>query len=242
MWHWRSSRLATRRPPMGQQRLAAERLVLVKAKGLQPRAQRSNKSKDSISTHAGCSTRRGAVRQSLEARLRELGSPFESPPRSTISTCKCLVASGIGLAIPARFLARIRSAGGWSESRGPASVEASIVFMQAGHLGRLEPTATSPTRVSRPFRRARGSLIATNSTGWQRRIIACDTLRSEVQLHEYRAGAILVDRVAWLILRHAVFGIWSYFSETNRLVERVSSGQELQTFQSHNVVADRSRV
>jgi hypothetical protein len=62
-------------------------------------------------------------------------------------------------------------------------------------------------------------------------IVACDTLPSEAQLHEDRAGAIRVHRAEWLMLRHAVFGIWSDFSETNRRVERVSCGQELQTFQ-----------
>src|SRR5205807_979782 len=57
--------------------LAAERLVLVRARGPQPRPRRS-KSKDRalngrwVLNPSGC-----FIRASIEARLRELGSPFE---------------------------------------------------------------------------------------------------------------------------------------------------------------------
>jgi DNA-binding transcriptional LysR family regulator len=85
------------------------------------------------------------IRQSLEARLRELGSPFAvASAINNIDMQLSLVASGIGLGlIPARFLAshpkrrqleRITRCG--------ISIEASIVFMQASHLGRLEAAAT----------------------------------------------------------------------------------------------------
>ena len=126
--------------------LATERLVLVRARRAQPRARRSNKSNDRdldarwVLNPPGC-----FIRQSLEARLRERGSPFEvAAAINNIDMQVSLVASGIGLGlIPARFLAshpkrrqleRITQSG--------ISIEASIVFMQAGHLGRLEPAAT----------------------------------------------------------------------------------------------------
>ena len=107
--------------------LASERLVLVKARGPQPRPRRSSKSKDRdldgrwVLNPPGC-----CIRASLEARLREL------------------VASGIGLGlIPARFLAshpkrrRLERV-----TRSGISIEASIVFVRAAHLGRLESAAT----------------------------------------------------------------------------------------------------
>jgi DNA-binding transcriptional LysR family regulator len=126
--------------------LATERLVLVRARGPQPRTRRSSKSKDRdldarwVLNPPGC-----FIRRSLEARLRELGSPFEvAAAMNNIDMQVSLVASGIGLGlIPARFLAshpkrrqleRIMRSG--------VSIEASIVFMQAGHLGRLETAAT----------------------------------------------------------------------------------------------------
>jgi DNA-binding transcriptional LysR family regulator len=126
--------------------LATERLVLVRARRPQPRARRSSKSQDRdldarwVLNPPGC-----FIRQSLEARMRERGSPFEvAAAINNIDMQVSLVASGIGLGlIPARFLAshpkrrqleRITPSG--------ISIEASIVFMQAGHLGRLEPAAT----------------------------------------------------------------------------------------------------
>jgi DNA-binding transcriptional LysR family regulator len=127
--------------------LAAERLVLVRAKGLQPRrAGPRSKSKDRdldarwVLNPPGC-----FIRQSLEVRLRELGSPFDvAAAINNIDMQLSLVASGIGLGlIPARFLAshpkrrRLERV-----TRSSISIEASIVFMQAAHLGRLEPAAT----------------------------------------------------------------------------------------------------
>jgi DNA-binding transcriptional LysR family regulator len=125
--------------------LAAERLVLVKARGPQPRPRRGSKSKDHaldgrwVLNPSGC-----FIRAAIEARLRELGSPFElAAAINNIDMQLSLVASGIGFgAIPSRFLAshpkrrqleRITRAG--------VSIEASIVFVQAAHLGRLEPAA-----------------------------------------------------------------------------------------------------
>ncbi len=46
----------------------------------------------------------------------------------------------------------------------------------------------------------------------------------------------------WLILRHAVFGIRGDFNEASRPVERVSCGQEFQTLQPHDFVADLPRI
>ena len=126
--------------------LAAERLVLVRARGAQPRARRNSKSKERdldarwVLNPPGC-----FIRQSLEATLRELGSPFEvAAAINNIDMQLSLVASGIGLGlIPARFLAshpkrrRLERV-----ARSGISIEASIVFMQAAHLGRLEPAAT----------------------------------------------------------------------------------------------------
>jgi DNA-binding transcriptional LysR family regulator len=126
--------------------LAAERLVLVRARGPQPRPRRSSKSKDRdldarwVLNPPGC-----FIRRSLEAKLRELGSPFEVASEiNNIDMQLSLVASGIGLGlIPSRFLAshpkrrRLERV-----TRSGISIEASIVFMQAGHLGRLEPAAT----------------------------------------------------------------------------------------------------
>src|SRR5881394_2790116 len=126
--------------------LATERLVLVKARGPQPRARRSSKSKDRdldarwVLNPPGC-----FIRQSLEARLRELGSPFEvAAAINNIDMQVSLVASGIGLGlIPARFLASHPKRRRLERVvRSGVSIEASIVFMHGGHLGRLETAAT----------------------------------------------------------------------------------------------------
>jgi DNA-binding transcriptional LysR family regulator len=126
--------------------LGTERLVLVRARGPQPRARRSSKSKERdldarwVLNPPGC-----FIRRSLETRLRELGSPFEVASEiNNIDMQLSLVASGMGLGlIPQRFLAshpkrrRVERI-----TRSGISIEASIVFMQAGHLGRLESAAT----------------------------------------------------------------------------------------------------
>ena len=126
--------------------LAAERLILVRAREPQGRARRNSKSKDRdldarwVLNPPGC-----FIRRSLETRLRELGSPFEVASEiNNIDMQLSLVASGIGLGlIPARFLAshpkrrRVERI-----TRSGISIEASIVFMQAGHLGRLETAAS----------------------------------------------------------------------------------------------------
>ncbi|HEY2806528.1 MAG TPA: substrate-binding domain-containing protein, partial [Gemmatimonadales bacterium] len=126
--------------------LATERLVLVRARGPQPPARRSSTSKDRdlearwVLNPPGC-----FIRRSLEARLRELGAPFAVASEiNNIDMQLSLVASGIGLGlIPARFLAshpkrrRLERITRWG-----ISIEASIVFMQASHLGRLEAAAT----------------------------------------------------------------------------------------------------
>ena len=125
--------------------LAAERLVLVKARGPQPRP-RSGKSKDHaldgrwVLNPSGC-----FIRAAIEARLRELGSPFElAAAINNIDMQLSLVASGIGFgAIPARFLASHPKRRRLERiTRSGISVEASIVFVQAAHLGRLESAAT----------------------------------------------------------------------------------------------------
>jgi DNA-binding transcriptional LysR family regulator len=125
--------------------LAAERLVLVKAREPKPRPRRNGKSKDHaldgrwVLNPPGC-----FIRASLEARLRELGSPFEvAAAINNIDMQVSLVASGIGFGlIPARFLAaHPRRRRLERITRSGISIEASIVFMQAGHLGRLEPAA-----------------------------------------------------------------------------------------------------
>ena len=125
--------------------LAAERLVLVRARGPQPRARRSSKSKDRnldarwVLNPPGC-----FIRQSLEARLRELGSPFAVASEiNNIDMQLSLVASGIGLGlIPARFLAsHPRRRRLERITRSGVNIEASIVFMQAAHLGRLDAAA-----------------------------------------------------------------------------------------------------
>jgi DNA-binding transcriptional LysR family regulator len=125
--------------------LATERLVLVKARDPQPRARRSTKSKERdldarwVLNPPGC-----FIRASLEARLRELGSPFEvAAAINNIDMQLSLVASGIGLGlIPARFLASHPKRRRLERlTRSGISIEASIVFMHGGHLGRLEPAA-----------------------------------------------------------------------------------------------------
>jgi len=126
--------------------LATERLILVKARTPQPRPRRGSRSKDHaldgrwVLNPPGC-----FIRAALEARLRELGSPFEvASTINNIDMQVSLVASGIGFGlIPARFLAlhpkrrRLERL-----TRSGISIEASIVFAQAGHLGRLESAAT----------------------------------------------------------------------------------------------------
>jgi DNA-binding transcriptional LysR family regulator len=126
--------------------LAAERLVLVKARAPQPRPRRNTKSKDQavdgrwVLNPPGC-----FVRAALEARLRELGSPFEvAAAINNLEMQLSLVASGIGFGlIPSRFLAshpkrRRLERITWSG----LSIQASIVFVQAAQLRRLEPAAT----------------------------------------------------------------------------------------------------
>lgn len=126
--------------------LAAERLVLVRARGPQPRARRSSKSNGRdlgarwVLNPPGC-----FIRQALEVRLRELGSPFEvAASINNIDMQLSLVASGIGLGlIPERFLAAHPKRRQLERiARSGVSIEASIVFMQGGHLGRLEAAAT----------------------------------------------------------------------------------------------------
>jgi DNA-binding transcriptional LysR family regulator len=125
--------------------LAAERLILVKAREPKPGARRSSKSKDHplngrwVLNASGC-----FIRASIEARLRELGSPFElAAAINNIEMQLSLVASGIGFgAIPSRFLAsHPRRRRLERITRSGISIEASIVFTQASHLGRLEPAA-----------------------------------------------------------------------------------------------------
>jgi len=126
--------------------LAAERLVLVRARGPQPRARRSSNSTDRdldarwVLNPPGC-----FIRQALEARLRELGSPFEvAAAINNIDMQLSLVASGIGLGlIPARFLASHPKRRRLERiTRSGINIGASIVFIQAAHLGRLELAAT----------------------------------------------------------------------------------------------------
>jgi hypothetical protein len=145
-----------------------------------------------------------------------------SPPRSTTSTCKChswRAGSASGSSRRAS-LPHIRSAGAWNESRGPVSASA------------LRSCSCNP-------------LIWVGSNQRQHfftRSFESISLPSEMKLHEERTRPIPVDRLARLIHRHAVVGIRSDFNETSRLVERVSRGQEFQTFQPHGFVADRSCV
>ena len=126
--------------------LARERLILVRARGPQPRERRNSRSKDRdldarwVLNPPGC-----FIRQSLEARLRELGSPFEvAAAINNIDMQLSLVANGLGLGlIPARFLASHPKRRRLERiARSGVSIEASIVFMQTGHLGRLETAAT----------------------------------------------------------------------------------------------------
>jgi DNA-binding transcriptional LysR family regulator len=144
--------------------LAAEPLVLVKARGPQPRPRRSSKSKDHaldgrwMLNPPGC-----FIRASLETRLRELGSPFEvAAAINNIDMQLSLVASGIGFGlIPSRFLAshpkrrRLERV-----TRSGISIEASIVFVQAAHLRRLEAAATFLEQELRSHCGTRGSLVA----------------------------------------------------------------------------------
>jgi DNA-binding transcriptional LysR family regulator len=129
--------------------LAAERLVLVRAKGPQPRVRRGRKSSSRsndrdldarwVLNPPGC-----FIRQSLEARLRELGATFEvAASINNIDMQVSLVASGIGLGlIPARFLASHPKRRRLERiTRSGIGIDASIVFMQGGHLGRLESAA-----------------------------------------------------------------------------------------------------
>ncbi|MFL5613561.1 MAG: LysR family transcriptional regulator [Gemmatimonadaceae bacterium] len=139
---------ATDTPPgdVASSVLATERLVLVRARGPQPRSRRSSKPKDRdlharwVLNPPGC-----FIRASLEARLRELGTPFEvAAAINNIDMQVSLVASGIGLGlIPARFLASHPKRRRLERiARSGITIEGSIVFMQGGHLGRLEPAAT----------------------------------------------------------------------------------------------------
>ena len=126
--------------------LATERLVLVKAKGPHPRARRGAKpAKGDLDARWVLNPPGCFIRQSLEATLRERGAPFDvAAAINNIDMQVSLVASGIGLGlIPARFLAsHPRRRQLERVTRSGLSIEASIVFMHAGHLGRLAPAAT----------------------------------------------------------------------------------------------------
>jgi DNA-binding transcriptional LysR family regulator len=77
--------------------------------------------------------------------LRELGSPFEvAAAINNIDMQVALVASGIGFGlIPSRFLASHPNRRRLERiTRSGVSIEAAIVFMQGGHLGRVETAAT----------------------------------------------------------------------------------------------------
>jgi DNA-binding transcriptional LysR family regulator len=126
--------------------VATERLVLVRARGPQPRARRGSASKDRdldarwVLNPPGC-----FIRRSLEAKLRELGAPFEVASEiNNIDMQLSLVASGIGLGLlPARFLASHPKRRRLERiTRSGISIEGSIVFMHASHLGRLAAAAT----------------------------------------------------------------------------------------------------
>ena len=126
--------------------LASERLVLVSARGPHPRARRSAAARDHdldarwVLNPPGC-----FIRRALEARLRELGRPFEVASEiNNIDMQLSLVASGIGLGlIPARFLASHPKRRRLERiTRSGINIEASIVFMRTGHLGRLDTAAT----------------------------------------------------------------------------------------------------
>jgi DNA-binding transcriptional LysR family regulator len=76
--------------------------------------------------------------------LRELGSAFDvAAAINNIDMQVSLVASGIGFGlIPSRFLATHPKRRRLERiTRSGISIEASIVFMQGDHLGRLEPAA-----------------------------------------------------------------------------------------------------
>src|ERR1043166_436287 len=125
--------------------VATERLVLVKAREPEARARRGSKSKDRDLTARWVLNPPGCfIRRSLEAKLRELGAPFEVASEiNNIDMQLSLVASGIGLGLlPARFLASPPKRRRLERiARSGISIEASIVFMQDSHLGRLEPAA-----------------------------------------------------------------------------------------------------
>jgi len=78
-------------------------------------------------------------------RLRELGAPFEVAAEiNNLEMQLSLVASGLGLGVvPGRFLAaHPRRRRLEKIPRSGINLSASIVFMKAGHLGRLETAAT----------------------------------------------------------------------------------------------------
>ena len=146
--------------------LAAERLVLVRARGPQPRARRSSKSKDHaldgrwVLNPPGCFIRavtRGEVaRTRLSVRSRRRDQQYRHAsvsrgerdrPRAHPLAISCLASEAP--AAGANHAVR-------HQHRGVDRVHASRPSGPARNRGDI-----SPTRVSRPFRRARGSLIAT---------------------------------------------------------------------------------
>lgn len=126
--------------------LASERLVLVQARAPQPRPRRGTRSKEHaldgrwVLNPPGC-----FIRAALEARLRELGSPFEvASTINNIDMQVSLIASGVGFGlIPGRFLASHPKRRRLERiTRSGINIEASIMFMHAAHLGRLERAVT----------------------------------------------------------------------------------------------------
>jgi DNA-binding transcriptional LysR family regulator len=122
--------------------LATERFVVVRARGSQPRGEPHGHKLNGpwVVNPRGC-----MIRHALEAKLQETGIPLRVAAEiHNIEMQLSLVASGIGTGIvPARFLAaHARRRRVETVSNTGVELDASVVFIRAGHLGRLDTAAT----------------------------------------------------------------------------------------------------
>jgi DNA-binding transcriptional LysR family regulator len=119
--------------------VATERLVLIRSRDQGRRSSGPDLDAPWVVNPLGC-----LIRQALEVKLREMGSPFRVAAEiHNVEMQLSLVAGGLGLGIvPARLLAtHPRRRHLQPLTRTGVTLSAAIVFVRAGHLGQLDMAA-----------------------------------------------------------------------------------------------------
>ena len=119
--------------------VATERLVLIRSRDPGRRSSGPDLDAPWVVNPLGC-----LIRQALEVKLREMGSPFRVAAEiHNVEMQLSLVAGGLGLGIvPARLLAtHPRRRHLQPLTRTGVTLSAAIVFVRAGHLGQLDMAA-----------------------------------------------------------------------------------------------------